>query len=93
MRKIRISIDPYEDLPASHATHHATREGPECQCHGKTEAEIARPYAMFAFSLPIIIMAVVLFVVVFTNMPAALAVIFGVPALVAAAEWAGRWWP
>lgn len=25
-----------------------------CECHGKTEAEIALPYALFAFSLPVL---------------------------------------
>lgn len=42
----------FTDRPASHAVAHA--EGEECPCHGKTEAEIAAPYAAFAFALPVL---------------------------------------
>jgi hypothetical protein len=36
--------------------------GERCQCHNKTEAELAAPYAAFAFSLPVLA-ALVLIVV------------------------------
>jgi hypothetical protein len=33
-----------------------------CPCHGKTEAELARPYALFAFSLPVLALVALLIV-------------------------------
>lgn len=39
-------------MPASHAVAHA--ENRPCPCHDKTEAEMAFPYALFAFSLPLV---------------------------------------
>ena len=54
--------DPYEDRPASHATHHATGEGERCLCHGKTEAELARPYALFVFLLVASVIGVLIMV-------------------------------
>jgi hypothetical protein len=40
--------------------YHACGEGPRCRCHGKTEAELARPYALFAFSLPLVALVALL---------------------------------
>ena len=31
-----------------------------CSCHGKTEAQLAAPYALFAFSLPVLALAALL---------------------------------
>ena len=35
------------DRPASHARAHA--ENQPCACHGRTEAELAAPYALFVY--------------------------------------------
>jgi hypothetical protein len=56
--------DPYEDRPASHAVYHATGEGERCLCHGKTEVELAMPYALFSFGLPLIVVVILLIAVV-----------------------------
>jgi hypothetical protein len=46
-----MAVGPhFVDRPASHAVAHAEDE--VCACHGETEAEIAMPYALLAFSLP-----------------------------------------
>lgn len=44
--------------PASHAVAHA--ENQPCPCHDKTEAELAVPYALFVFSLPVLALAALL---------------------------------
>jgi uncharacterized Tic20 family protein len=46
--------------PASHAVAHA--EDQPCPCHGKNEAQLAMPYALFAFSLPVLALAGLLIV-------------------------------
>jgi len=48
--------------PAEHAVAHA--EDLPCPCHGKTEAELAAPYALFAFSLPVFALVALLIAVV-----------------------------
>jgi hypothetical protein len=37
-------------------------EDQPCACHGKTEAELAMPYALFAFSLPVLALLALLIV-------------------------------
>jgi hypothetical protein len=41
-----------------------TSEDQPCPCHGKTEAQIAMPYALFVFSLPVITLVALLIVAV-----------------------------
>lgn len=40
-------------------------EEEKCRCHGKTEAELARPYALFAFILPLAALIALIVVWVF----------------------------
>lgn len=53
----------FTDRPASHAAAHVN--GEPCPCHGKTEAELAMPYALFAFSLPVLALVAVILVAAF----------------------------
>lgn len=53
----------YEDRPASHAVAHV--EDTPCGCHGKTEAEIAAPYALFVFLMAALVLAALVVAVVF----------------------------
>lgn len=45
-----MTDEPREDEPASI----------RCACHGKTEAELAMPYAAFSFGLPLAMIVVAL---------------------------------
>lgn len=40
----------------------AEDEDERCPCHGKTEAELAMPYALFVFSLPVLALVALLIV-------------------------------
>jgi hypothetical protein len=51
------------DRLASHAIAHA--EDMPCPCHGKTEAQLAAPYAAFAFSLPLLAIVALILMAVF----------------------------
>ena len=53
-------MNDFTDRPASHAVAHA--EDQPCPCHGKTEAQLAMPYALFAFSLPVLALVALLIV-------------------------------
>jgi len=55
--------DPYEDRPASHAAAHVSDE--RCSCHGKTEAELAAPYAAFVLVIVTISIVALVLAVVF----------------------------
>lgn len=59
---MRFGGDQFEDRPASHADAHT--RGERCSCHGKTEAELARPYALFVFSLPVLALVALIVAVV-----------------------------
>lgn len=52
MTSLAPKAPSFTDRPVSHAVAHA--EELPCPCHGKTEAQLAAPYAAFALSIPLL---------------------------------------